>query len=83
VRVEIVCKCSAYKFPHRMMGGKCTGHTWVVEFWEQRYGSNECADCINFSNGVCEVVEEQEPPLQCPELVDMLAYEGVIKSKRR
>lgn len=29
---ELTCSCPAYAFPHRMMGGKCSGIAFVEDF---------------------------------------------------
>ena len=42
---EYVCNCYAYKFPHRMFGGRCSGHAWVEALWETTYGTSVCEDC--------------------------------------
>ena len=41
---EVICRCGAYRFPHRMMGGRCDGGALVYKtFEEQAWGS--CRDC--------------------------------------
>mgnify|MGYP003621682021 CR=1 FL=1 len=41
---EVICRCGAYKWPHRMMGGRCDGGALVYKtFEEQAWGS--CRDC--------------------------------------
>lgn len=29
---HIVCRCPAYKFPHQVAAGKCTGAHWLDEY---------------------------------------------------
>ena len=69
---EYVCNCYAYKFPHRMFGGRCSGQAWVEALWEKTYGTSVCGDCAlcyqeDYCRG-CEVCDGRESPLECPEL---------------
>ncbi len=53
IRISIVCKCTAYKFPHRLSGGKCTGQEWAGSYVD--INRAECEQCNNFNNYLCEV----------------------------
>lgn len=73
---EYVCDCYAYRFPHRMFGGRCTGQGWVEALWESTYGGGECEGCAlcyqeEYARG-CEVVDGRERPQECPELQDFI-----------
>lgn len=61
---EYVCTCSAYRFPHRFGGGKCSGFWIVVDQWESYYGTGSCSHCNAYNTteavGYCEVVEGNE-----------------------
>lgn len=62
------------------MGGECDGSAWVLSFFEQNlWGA--CRDCplldANEMPPVCQAVEGQEPPRQCPELGSYISFEGI------
>ena len=47
---QVVCRCSAYKFPHRRHGGKCNscnhGKNWVGIAEHLEYNNGEwCEQC--------------------------------------
>jgi hypothetical protein len=79
---EVVCRCGAYRFPHRMMGGRCDGGAYVDKlFTNQMYGT--CRDC-NLREYVpeegamsCQVLQGLEPMVGCPELVAHISHEGI------
>ena len=63
---EVVCRCGAYKVPHRMMGGECNGGHIVVETFEKQMWG-ECRDCplrvVNeLPDGSCEAVMTYASP---------------------
>lgn len=71
---EIVCRCRAYRFPHRMMGGSCSGLDFVEEFFSDN-SWGECRDCRYWScsDGIeCEVVLGLDVAWECPALADYL-----------
>lgn len=79
---EVTCRCGAYKFPHRMMGGQCEGGAFVAKlFADQVWGS--CRDCIlrvepeDGGEIHCQVLSGQEPSVRCPELIDFIRYESI------
>jgi hypothetical protein len=53
VRINTTCRCSAYSFPHRLSGGKCSGREWAESFI--RLFRNECEFCRNKNNDHCDV----------------------------
>lgn len=67
---EVVCRCAAYHFPHRMTGGRCTGSHIVFEAWERNYGGGDCRDCNSLEDRdgcrSCQVVEGAEAISECP-----------------
>lgn len=73
---EVVCYADCYSFPHRQFGASCTLLKWVARFWERHF-SGSCRDCMNFSEGQCQVVEGSEEPWHCPELRDHIRYEEI------
>lgn len=79
---EQVCLCSAYKFPHRFGGGKCTGKYIVVEYFNETFGKDgECVNCAlcNVESGYpyCEVIEGGEPVTGCQIFRDYIRYHSI------
>lgn len=81
---EYVCRCGAYKFPHRMMGGRCNGGALVSDtFDNQMWGT--CRDCmlretIEEYDGPaikCQVVEGREELIECPALQEFIQYHEI------
>lgn|SRR5574343_91254 len=62
---QFTCSCTAYKFPHRLGGGRCTLQKFVVREFEKNYGSGECSGCLCFSNYECSVANGVESPEYC------------------
>lgn len=68
-----------------MMGGRCEGGAFVYHTWEnQMHGI--CRDCMlrdeieewdGSSVWKCQVVEGQEPSIQCPELQEHVRYNDI------
>lgn len=77
---EFVCRCAAYRFPHRCMGGKCDGGTLVAKTFEQQQWG-DCRDCPMYEQRecdiVCTVLDGRETVWQCPVLVDFIRFEGI------
>lgn len=71
---EVVCTCRAYPFPHRMMGGRCSGSSFVVEFFsDNAWGScRQCRYLVLDCGLECEVVLGLEPAHECPEFSEYL-----------
>lgn len=57
-RNQVTCECSAYDFPHRIGGGKCSGAFWCISYNEIE--NEECESCNCFENGECQVSTGQE-----------------------
>ena len=79
---EVVCRCGAYKFPHRQMGGACDGSIVVARYFEaQMWGG--CRDCHLREEGdddcaiTCQVLEGRERSIQCPALQEHIQYEEI------
>ena len=63
---EYICECSAYRFPHRFGGGRCTGVFLVQNHWEEYYGgSTECRACPIREYWGCPILEGVEQPQHC------------------
>lgn len=78
---EVVCRCRAYPFPHRMLGGACTGKGFVLTFFERNLWS-ECRGCHFLDTEDpcetrCQVVDGLEPPMECPGLQELVDYEDM------
>ena len=57
-RNQVTCECTAYDFPHRIGGGRCTGSGWCDSY--RCLDQTLCDDCNCFSNGICQVTTGQE-----------------------
>lgn len=81
---ERLCRCGAYRFPHRQFGGRCRLLTYVQEVYDP--GSSDCRGCMNFVEEegdygpeyVCQVCSGTEQPYHCPLLRDYVTYEGIV-----
>lgn len=65
---EFVCRCSAYRFPHRFGGGRCTGDWVAHEAWRETCGySDPCRSCeqCDSENHGCSVTHGNESPETC------------------
>lgn len=71
---EVVCRCAAYRFPHRQMGGQCTGGQFVEDTFETR---RACRDCTFLDKHTCQVVDGQEPYKRCPALEEHIRFNGI------
>lgn len=63
MRFEITCRCSAYKFPHRLSGGKCTGSEWAQSYYFDI--KTECEFCNCNCDNHCDVATGQESINEC------------------
>lgn len=71
---EEVCRCGAYRFPHRMMGGKCDGGAFIEAVFELR---RDCRDCHFLDGHECEVLQGRETNMRCPALEEHVRYHGI------
>lgn len=64
---EYVCTCSAYNFPHRFTGGKCTGRFLARNYWNLYFGSGTCetCNCCNSCERTCNVLDGTESVEEC------------------
>ncbi len=73
---EVVCRCRAYRFPHRLTGGACVGVEYVEATWEANYGGGECRECRylddEYGDRQCQVVNGAEPARACPVFQELL-----------
>lgn len=69
LRHQVTCRCSAYKFPHRFLSGKCDG----IHVCAENVGGTLCKSCNLMNNG-CEVLKGQESPLECAYVQDFIQY---------
>lgn len=71
---EVICNCNAYKFPHRMCGGRCIGSEFIEEFFNDN-AWGECRQCnhLCMDNGLdCAVLLRVEDFWECPALAEFL-----------
>lgn len=81
---EVICRCAAYTFPHRMLGGECKGGAFVRTFWES-HQHDKCADCLlretrdcgTHEELACQALEGREPYTACPELDEHIRYNDI------
>lgn len=74
---EFTCTCSAYSFPHRMGGGKCSGICVVEDTWYKNYGLGICSGCSCHSDFVCEVVQGQEDVKECRAFEEFINFNEI------
>lgn len=79
---EVVCRCSRYKFPHRLMGGDCKGGAFVERTWENGVWDT-CRDCPHVEideytqDRRCQVLDGREPAVTCPQLAEYIGFEEI------
>ena len=86
---EDICHCSAYGFPHRLLGGRCNAGIFIQEFFD----TNQCGACrgcnaFDAQDWVCEVLVGKETVLSCEGLADHIRYLDIklpprLRGKRR
>ena len=74
---EVTCRCFAYPFAHRMMGGRCDGGAFVGDTYDtQLHGA--CRGCILLDEDMqCQVIGGLEPSIRCPELQEKVRFEEI------
>lgn len=71
---ERTCDCSAYPFPHRLLGGKCKGRKVIAQTFDS---GKECRACVLSDCGSCQVLEGLENTKNAPCLQEFIAFEGI------
>lgn len=76
--MTVTCYCSAYPFPHRLNGGKCSVHTFADWYIEHRgYYCEECErKTRDYGYTYCSVADMDSN--DCPAF-DAAQYHGVVK----
>lgn len=69
-RRQYTCRCDAYSFPHRFVGGKCSGLS-VVE--KTRSSGSLCKSC-SLNNQGCEVLKGIESPKECEGVREIIQF---------
>jgi hypothetical protein len=77
-RGEHVCRCPAYRFPHRFGGGRCTGVSVADEYWSMHWGGGECRTCVLNDDGVCQVLSGTERANECVVFQDFVHVNEII-----
>ena len=87
-KLQLTCTCSAYKFPHRLGGGKCR----LSNFAERIYHGEElfitpsgdrpslvreCNSCMCNVNYSCEVAEGIESAKYCESIIQLFSFNEV------
>ena len=78
--MQITCRCSKYKFPHRLSGGKCLGDEWAQSYYLTV--NEHCKLCNCNNEGICEVATGQESIKECEGYIDFLHTGSIIKLPR-
>lgn len=72
-RKQVTCWCGAYKFPHRLDSGNCTGCAWAQSyFWNER---GACAYCNSNNNGNCDGIRETITQRHPTRIEDLLSQQ--------
>lgn len=79
---EFTCFCSAYRYPHRFGGGRCTGEWIANETWESNYGSSSpCDSCRSLSEmddmPSCDVYSGIENIEECEAWAEFVQYNEI------
>lgn len=78
---EYTCRCTAYKFPHRFGGGKCTGYVIAKDTWELTYGSGICStcNCLDESEDSkqCDVINGSEDVSECEAFQEFIHFNDI------
>ena len=77
---EVICRCGAYPFPHRMMGGACDGGAFVQAVFDNGlWGVCRGCNLLVERDGVmvCQALDGLEPLRNCPELDEYIQFEGI------
>jgi len=61
--LQVICRCNAYRFPHRLGGGRCSGLLWADSY--NKHERDLCGSCNSNVNGICEVAEGIESIREC------------------
>lgn len=62
-KFQITCRCTAYKFPHRLGSGKCSGDQWCGSY--SLFVKDGCDTCNCYVDNICQVSLQQESITQC------------------
>lgn len=76
-RIQVTCLCSAYKFPHRLGGGRCRGEEWAGSYFEVI--KIECYRCAENSLSGCRVASGLESIKLCEGYRDFLHYQIKVR----
>lgn len=77
-RVQVTCLCSAYEFPHRIGGGRCSGGAWARSYMETV--GECCKHCVaNRGASECDVADGAETIAHCEGFRDHLLYQPTIR----
>lgn len=76
-RLEVVCHCSSYDFPHRLTGGACTGSEWAEFVY--LYAPENCDNCNSNVGGECQVAMGAENIEYCDTYQNHLNYSSGLR----
>lgn len=77
-REQVTCLCKAYRFPHRIDGGKCTGSCWAESYFLLCH--EMCEGCVSHrTDGTCDVAGGIESVEYCEGYQDHLCCQPVVR----
>ena len=62
-RFNFPCNCSAYKFPHRIGSGRCSGSVWATFYFNTI--RTACDGCNCTDGKTCDVSDGRESIFEC------------------
>lgn len=69
------CYCSAYSFPHRILGGNCRAIGVIQTLYEP--SERECQDCISYDVPLCEVLQGKESYKYCNKFIEYCQWNEI------
>lgn len=78
---QITCVCTAYTFPHRLGGGKCSGSEWAASYRE--VVNTMCGACnAAYDTYGCEVADGRESIGECEGYQELLLRPTAVRLPR-
>jgi hypothetical protein len=75
MRNQVTCRCIAYKFPHRVGGGKCDGSEWAKSYRHINGKGCKLCNCLN-GYDECDVAAGIEDIKECEGYQSLLAMKS-------
>ena len=81
-RPQVTCECRAYKFPHRLSGGRCSGSEWAESYLHTVGTMCRQCNCFRPETGSCDVANGAESISYCEGYIDFLHYDSPLRLPR-